>query len=39
VNWPEALQVPPPWEGGDGNAINEVHHGKPQMVKEKVLTP
>ncbi|HEY7475574.1 MAG TPA: molybdopterin cofactor-binding domain-containing protein [Vicinamibacterales bacterium] len=20
VNWPEALQVPPPWEGGDGRA-------------------
>jgi len=39
VNWPEALRVPPPWEGGDGNAINEVHHGKPQMQKEKVLTP
>ena len=23
VQWPEALIVPPPWEGGDGNAINE----------------
>src|SRR5262249_35945907 len=23
VRWPEALKVPPPWEGGDGNAINE----------------
>jgi 4-hydroxybenzoyl-CoA reductase alpha subunit len=23
VPWPEALIVPPPWEGGDGNAINE----------------
>src|SRR5438093_1831064 len=21
--WPETLQVPPPWEGGDGRAINE----------------
>jgi len=21
VNWPEALQVPPPWEGGTGHAI------------------
>ncbi len=23
VPWPEALLVPPPWEGGDGKAINE----------------
>lgn len=23
VPWPEALVVPPPWEGGDGKAINE----------------
>jgi len=23
VPWPEALYVPPPWEGGDGNATNE----------------
>ena len=23
VGWPEALKVPTPWEGGDGNAINE----------------
>jgi 4-hydroxybenzoyl-CoA reductase subunit alpha len=22
VPWPETLQVPPPWEGGDGKAIN-----------------
>jgi len=22
VPWPETLQVPPPWEGGDGRAIN-----------------
>jgi 4-hydroxybenzoyl-CoA reductase subunit alpha len=24
VHWPEPLRVPPPWEGGDGNAINDV---------------
>jgi len=24
VDWPEALRVPPPWEGGDGNAVNDV---------------
>ncbi|MCH7780824.1 MAG: molybdopterin-dependent oxidoreductase [Acidobacteria bacterium] len=23
IEWPEALQVPPPWEGGDGKAIND----------------
>jgi hypothetical protein len=23
VPWPEALIVPPPWEGGDGTAINQ----------------
>jgi len=22
IEWPETLQVPPPWEGGDGRAIN-----------------
>jgi 4-hydroxybenzoyl-CoA reductase alpha subunit len=29
IDWPEALQVPPPWEGGDGNAVNE----KPRKSK------
>ena len=24
IAWPEALRVPPPWEGGDGNAVNDV---------------
>src|SRR6266496_75620 len=37
MNWPEALRVPPPWEGGDGNAVNDVHRDKPGSVKEKVL--
>jgi 4-hydroxybenzoyl-CoA reductase subunit alpha len=23
IAWPEALQVPPPWQGGDGTAIND----------------
>jgi 4-hydroxybenzoyl-CoA reductase subunit alpha len=23
VNWPEAYNVPPPWEGGDGKATND----------------
>ena len=38
VNWPEALRVPPPWEGGDGNAVNDVRE-KPRAAKEKVLAP
>ncbi len=29
IAWPEALKVPPPWEGGDGTAINE----KPRKPK------
>src|SRR6059036_1420659 len=40
VDWPEALRVPPPWEGGDGNAVNDVpRHSKPRPEKEKVLAP
>jgi 4-hydroxybenzoyl-CoA reductase subunit alpha len=35
VPWPEALIVPPPWEGGDGNAINEpVRRDKPDRRNE-----
>ena len=36
VPWPEPLRVPPPWEGGDGHAINEPSRaGKPRPEKEK----
>jgi 4-hydroxybenzoyl-CoA reductase alpha subunit len=28
VPWPEALLVPPPWEGGDGSATNEPRRKK-----------
>jgi 4-hydroxybenzoyl-CoA reductase alpha subunit len=39
VDWPEALSVPPPWEGGDGNSVNDVpRHSKPRPEKEKVLS-
>lgn len=39
VDWPEALRVPPPWEGGDGNAVNDApRHGKSPSKKEKVLS-
>ncbi len=40
VNWPEALRVPPPWEGGDGNAVNDVpRRTRTVSKKEKVLAP
>ena len=39
MKWPEALRVPPPWEGGDGNAVNDVHREKPLAANEKVLAP
>jgi 4-hydroxybenzoyl-CoA reductase alpha subunit len=40
IKWPEVLRVPPPWEGGDGNAVNDVpRHSKPHPEKEKVLSP
>ena len=35
VNWPEPLRVPPPWEGGDGNAINE----PPRRSKSEASVP
>ena len=38
VPWPEALRVPPPWEGGDGNAVNEVHGGAESRT-ERVQVP
>jgi 4-hydroxybenzoyl-CoA reductase subunit alpha len=42
VEWPEALRVPLPWEGGDGNATNDVpRKAKSQRTRpanEKVLS-
>ncbi len=39
ITWPEALRVPPPWEGGDGNAVNDVpRRAKSSPQKDKVLT-
>ena len=29
VRWPDPLFVPPPWEGGTGEAINERRRDKP----------
>lgn len=40
VDWPVALRVPPPWEGGDGNAVNEApRRSNRRAEKEKVFTP
>jgi len=39
VTWPEALRVPPPWEGGDGHATNEApRRAKPRIEKERVFS-
>lgn len=39
VPWPEPLRVPPPWEGGDGRAINDTPKPpKPAAKDEKVLS-
>jgi 4-hydroxybenzoyl-CoA reductase subunit alpha len=39
IDWPEALRVPPPWEGGDGNAVNDVpRRAKLRPEKEKSLS-
>jgi 4-hydroxybenzoyl-CoA reductase subunit alpha len=37
VNWPESLLIPPPWEGGDGRAINDVRR-QAASLKEKVFS-
>lgn len=38
IEWPEALRVPPTWEGGDGNAVNDVPRvAKSRPEKERVL--
>jgi 4-hydroxybenzoyl-CoA reductase alpha subunit len=29
IDWPEALRVPPPWEGGDGGAVNQKQRKTP----------
>jgi 4-hydroxybenzoyl-CoA reductase subunit alpha len=33
IPWPEPLKVPPPWEGGDGNAVNQ----KPRRSDKKKI--
>jgi len=38
IEWPEALQVPPPWEGGDGKAINDPERAHAAKL-EKAVRP
>jgi 4-hydroxybenzoyl-CoA reductase subunit alpha len=33
VPWPEPLIVPPPWEGGDGGAVNTPRREKPKAAR------
>jgi len=33
VEWPDPLEVPPPWEGGDGRAVNEPERQRAAKLK------
>jgi 4-hydroxybenzoyl-CoA reductase subunit alpha len=39
IAWPEPLDVPPPWEGGDGRAINDARSGKTPRHTSKAASP
>ena len=39
IAWPEPLVVPPPWEGGDGKAINEKPRKRDQVAGIPVAPP
>jgi CO/xanthine dehydrogenase Mo-binding subunit len=39
VPWAEPLIVPPPWEGGDGNAVNEPKREKKPARRPEVAKP
>jgi 4-hydroxybenzoyl-CoA reductase subunit alpha len=39
VPWPEALAVPPPWEGGDGSAVNEPRRERKPARRPEVAKP
>jgi CO/xanthine dehydrogenase Mo-binding subunit len=38
IQWPDPLEVPPPWEGGDGKAVNEKPR-KRDLVKGATVAP
>ena len=37
IAWPEPLRVPPPWEGGDGRAVNEPERHTRSKVDPRAL--
>ena len=39
IDWPEPLVVPPPWEGGDGKAVNERPRKRDQARGATVAPP
>ncbi len=39
IDWPEPLVVPPPWEGGDGKAVNERPRKRDQSRGATVAPP
>lgn len=39
VTWPEPLLVPPPWEGGDGSAVNEPRRAGKAGRRPEVAKP
>ncbi len=38
IGWPETLQVPPPWAGGDGRAINEPPRSPKEHRRKDAVT-
>jgi 4-hydroxybenzoyl-CoA reductase subunit alpha len=36
IAWPEPLDVPPPWDGGDGRAVNEARNKKHEVKSAKL---
>ncbi len=39
IGWPEPLVVPPPWEGGDGRAVNEPPRKRDRVRGATVAPP
>ncbi len=35
IAWPEALEVPPPWAGGDGRAVNDKRANQQSAVSNQ----
>jgi hypothetical protein len=39
IRWPDVLQVPPPWEGGDGKAVNQPERKPAAKLDESRVRP